>query len=708
MEDRGKKMQKLIVIRTNKEVQELLLYLQDKEYIAMDTETTGLTEDAEIIGYSLCAEPEVGYYVVVAYWDTEDKSLKYLETKETAPEVMKALANKKLVMHNGTFDTRMTMRNYGVELIDALFCDTMELSHLLDENRRVGLKELGAAYYGSDAKKEQTEMKESVAANGGTLTKDNYEMYKADSELMAKYGAKDAILTYNLFYEMLPELYKEGMDKFFFEEESMPLLKGPTNELNSVGLRVDQDRLRILKKELELETLELKSFVYKEIDQYVKEKYPAKKPKDTFNIGSGAQLSWLLFDKLGNNFVKVSNAGQELIKSLGVRIPYTVKDKKYLIEVVKSSKDISWREKGEVWDKKTRKYKGAAKVKDYWNYLSTDKVVLARFAQKYKWVEKLIQYKKLTKILNTYVEGIERQLRYGIIRPSFLQHGTTSGRYSSKNPNFQNLPRDDKRVKACIIPRPGKVFVGADYSQLEPRVFASYSQDERLLDCFATGKDFYSVIGMEIFNKPSCSLYKNEANFFGKLYEDARNKTKVVALSATYGTTANKMAPGLGVEKDEAQTIINNYFHKFPSVEVMMLEAHELVKKQGYVESLFGRKRRIPEAKNINNMYGNCVHSELPYSARNLLNLAVNHRIQSTGASIMNRSAVAFHDLCKKYKVDAKIILQVHDEVVVECDQEEGEMVASLLKWCMENTVKIPGVDLVAEPKIGNNLAELK
>lgn len=105
------------------------------------------------------------------------------------------------------------------------------------------------------------------------------------------------------------------------------------------------------------------------------------------------------------------------------------------------------------------------------------------------------------KLLSTYVEGIEERLQYGIIKPSYLQHGTMTGRYACRNPNFQNLPRDDQRIKQCVTARPGKVFVSADFSQLEPRTFASYSQDPRLMSAFDGTSDFYSVIGVEVYDK---------------------------------------------------------------------------------------------------------------------------------------------------------------------------------------------------------------
>jgi DNA polymerase-1 len=286
--------------------------------------------------------------------------------------------------------------------------------------------------------------------------------------------------------------------------------------------------------------------------------------------------------------------------------------------------------------------------------------------------------------------------------------------HNCKAPNFQNLPREDKRVKSCIVARPGKVFVAADMSQLEPRVFASVSQDERLMKCFDTGDDFYSVIGTEVFDKKDCTLQKHGDKFFGKKYPDLRHKSKTVSLSSTYGTTANKMAPVLGIDKQEAQQIIDNYFAKFPHVETMMLGSHEEAKKNGYVTTMFGRKRRIPEAMEIEKKFGNVSHSELPYEARNLLNLACNHKIQSAGASIMNRSATAFCHMVDSLAendprwAEVKLVLQVHDSLVAESPEEIAEDVSAILKDALENTVQLKGVALQADPVICKSLAEEK
>jgi DNA polymerase I-like protein with 3'-5' exonuclease and polymerase domains len=699
-------METLKVLRTIDEVLVLIEYLKDKDFIAFDCETTGVSESSEIIGYSVCADPELAYYIVTAEWDFASQKLNYLETKEISTNFFSHLVDKSLIGHNAIFDCKMIERNYGVNLIQSIHTDTMILGHLLDENRSNGLKELGVSIFGEDADKEQKIMKESVAKNGGVLTKAKYELYKADSELIGLYGAKDTILTLKLFYHLVPQLYEEKLDAFFYEDESMPLLRGPMYDLNTTGLKVDTEALSKLRADIVSQCAELKSFIYKEISSIVSEEYPGTTKTNKFSITSNHQLSWLLYNKLGNVFTGLTDAGKDLCAGLGIKIPYSNADKHRFIAQIEERQ-------GEIWEQasfnpKTKKMGRPKKIGKYWTYLSADKEALGVFAKKYKWVEKLLEHSKAEKILNTYVTGIQDKLEYGIIRPSFLQHGTLSGRFSGKSPNFQQLPRDDRRIKSCIVSRPGRVFIGADYSQLEPRIFASISQDPILLECFRSGKDFYSVVGMPIFGKTDCSEYKNDPNAFAKKYEDLRNISKQFALATPYGTGAFQQSRKLKLPVEECQDIIDRYFGAYPNVEQMMLDSHEQAKTTGRVQSLFGRVRRLPGALEIIPVYGDTKHGKLPSEARTLLNQAVNFRMQSAAASIVNRAAIKFYSYCKEIGSDAKLVMQIHDEVVVECREEEAQNIAALLKDAMENTTKLPGVDLIAEPKIGKNLATCK
>lgn len=736
--------EQLIVIRTLDQLKELSHYISDKDFLAFDIETCGVEKGSEIIGFSVCADTEVAYYVVLAEWvpfreqydtpctsckdgivDVEDDDgyamgeyeqcsyclgtkiikaehpsgeMRYLETREVAARWLFLLQGKKLVAHNAVFDCSMISDSFGVSLIESVHTDTMLLAHLLDENRPVGLKDLGVSIFGEDAAKEQAEMKASVAANGGVLTKANYELYKADSNLIGRYGAKDTILTLKLFYHLVPQLYEQGLNKFFYEEETMPLLRSATYELNTEGLKIDTDRLAKLRCELEADIMEAKAFIYKEITPLVKDKYPGTGKTNVFNIGSGQQLAWLLFERLGQPFHALTDEGKVVCKFLGLKLPYALAAKREFIRDCVASK-------GQTYEPP----KGGKRPKtigDWWKYVKADKETLAKYADKYQWVKKFQTYNKDLKLLNTYVTGIQERMKYGVVHSSFLQHGTTSGRYSSRNPNLQNIPRDDKRIKQCIVAREGEVLVGADQSQLEVRVFAAMSQDAPLLASFKTGEDFYSVIGMTVFGKTDCTPYKEGSpDAFGVKYKRLRDIAKVVALSATYGTTAPKMAVAIGKPIEEAQEIIDDYFSSFPGVKKFQLDSHAHAKEHGHVKSYFGRIRRIPEAKKIPKR---ATHESLPYEQRNLLNLAVNHPIQGTAANTMNRCSIRFCQLVKERGLkNVKLICQVHDSLVARCPKELGDEVAAIMEEAMTNTVSLPGVDFEAKPKIGHSMADV-
>lgn len=689
--------EKLIIIDDIAGLEDLKNYLVDFDYVAFDTETTGVSSSSEIIGFSVCAEEDKAFYVILSRWDTQAEKLVYTGIKEAASEVIRMLVDRKLIMHNCIFDCRMVERDFKISLIQSVHTDTMILAHLLDENRPAGLKPLASLFYGVDSIDEQAVMKASVTANGGTLTKDSYQMYKADSLLMAKYGAKDAILTYKLFQDLVVNLYEQGLDKFFYEDESMPLLKGPAYDLNTTGVKVDQEALLKLKKQLEAESEEARAFIYKEIAPHVAEKYPGTNKRNVFNVGSSQQLSWLLFGAMRLEFHTLTDSGKEVCKHLGLKNPYTYAQKRHFIDTCQMAT-------GQMYFPDGGK---AKKVKEPWAYLACDKESLSKHSDRIEWVKVLLSYQKKQKILNTYVNGIEDRVEYGVIRPSFLMHGTTSGRFSSRDPNLQNLPRDDQRVKECLVARPGKVFVGADYSQLEPRVFAYMSGDADLKSSFTSADDFYSTVGMKVFNKTDCIPRKEGSpDAFGIKYKSLRHLSKIIALASTYGATSYQLMKTTGKSAEDTQLDIDNYFESFPKVAEMMLNSHKEAKEHGFVQNLFGRPRRMPNAKLITKRYGDTFHKDLPYEIRNQLNLAMNHKIQSTGASIVNRAMIAFHNNCKKAQIDCKLVSQIHDELVVECREQDAEEVSLLLQDAMENSTILDGVPLEAVPRVTRNLAK--
>lgn len=695
----------LNVIRKPQVINSLCEYLKDYTYIAYDCETTGLHHTSEIIGFSVCASEDRADYVILAAWNAETKQLDYYpENLAASLKLIEILKTKQLIMHNATYDCIMAESYFKIRLIDSLHTCTMTLAHLLNENRRIGLKELAKAYFGADAADEAAEMKASVIANGGVLTKAVYEMFKCDPQIMGKYGAKDALLTYKLFLTLVPELYEQKLEDFFYELESMPLLRTATYDLNSTGLKIDMQKLTELKKQLEAEVLTAKHYINQETNAHTKAKYPGTSKKNVFNIGSNAQLSWLLFGQLNLEFSTLTKEGKVACKALGLKLPYTFVQKRNFI-------DICLRDAGRVYQPAVKgllKNTRDKKIKEPWGYITVDKDTLKKLAHKYKWIEILLEMQKKQKLLGTYIKGIEERVKYGIIHPSFLQTGTSSGRYSSRAPNWQNLPRDDKRIKELVIARPGKVFVGADYSQLEPRVFAYYSKDPGLMAAFDGTTDFYSVVGMRVHDKTDCTPQKDGSpDAFGIKYKSLRDSAKTITLATAYGATAWQLMKSTGKSEQDTQQDVDNYLEAFPGVKTMMLEAHVLAKKHGQVVSLFGRPRRMPDAKKIDKIYGRVDHADLPYEARSMLNLACNHRIQSSGASIVNRAMIqAYYDF-KAWCIDCRIVCQVHDSVIVECDEQDAENVSILLQNALETTTLLEGVPLEAVPKVGINFAQV-
>ena len=698
-------METLKVIDSLQGIDEVLKVIESNDYVAFDIETTGLRADSDVIGISIAADEDAAYYIILSKWNKETQTLEHLPTRQAMPTIIQSLSKTQLVAHNGVFDCVFLHRRFGgPRLIESLHTDTMVLAHLLDENRRVGLKELAAKAFGEASTDEQKLMKESIVNNGGEATKVTYELYKADPYLIGKYGAKDALLTFKLFLQMVPQLYEQGLDKFFYEDESMPLLRGPTYDMNTTGIRVDVKELEKLKLSLMADMAEAKDFIYREIAPAIAEKYPGTTKKNVFNISSNPQLSWLVFGQYGLEFGTLTDEGKVVCRALGMKIPYSKVAKRDFIEKCKQNE-------GQVYQPSAITTQGALrekKVKAPWSYLSCDKDALERHSRAFKWIEKLLEYQKMAKLLSTYVEGIGERIEYGVIHPSFLQHGTTSGRYSSRDPNFQNLPRKDKRIKKCMISRPNRTFVGADYSQLEPRVFAYVSNDENLLNAFKSGDDFYSTIGMKVYDKTDCTPQKEGSpDAFGVKYPELRDLSKVIALATVYGATSFQLSKTTKKSPDDTQQDINNYLENFPGVAKMMAESHKLAKEHGQVVNIFGRPRRIPDATKIDRVYGQVEREDLPYNIRSLLNLSTNHRIQSSAASIVNRSAIKFHDMIRRARIDAQIVCQVHDSLVVECPETDAEQVAQILQTAMETAVDLKTIKLEAIPKIGKTFAEV-
>ena len=272
------KVYKIITDQTG--VVELANYIKNGNIIAYDIETTTINpRNGKIIGFSVSANLNEGYYFPTRIWDTELESLVDLEIggkkcDEIAKQLISMLKGKKLVMHNGSFDIRYTKNFYGIDLRDNLYCDTMLLTHTLREDGPFGLKAIAVELQnelGLDVEKEANEeqilMKENIKKNGGSVSKENYELFKADMTLLGNYAAADTDLTLRVMTYFLPMLQEQGLSDFFFVEEVMPLYKTVTIQMEETGTELDMELINKVKSDITTDMTRLEQEVIDELMQ---------------------------------------------------------------------------------------------------------------------------------------------------------------------------------------------------------------------------------------------------------------------------------------------------------------------------------------------------------------------------------------------------------------------------------------------------------
>lgn len=366
-----------------------------------------------------------------------------------------------------------------------------------------------------------------------------------------------------------------------------------------------------------------------------------------------------------------------------------------------------------------------------------DDEFLSAMALKYDWVKKLQRLNSLNKIKSTYVDRFLEEQENGIFYPSFYQHRTTSGRYSG---DFQQLPRikneeeepDEvvreftSRIRNFFIAGVGKKFVDADYSSLEVVVFADDAEDEPLLNIIKNKEDFYSRLAILVYDLPEYSADKSSPIFLKKHRPEIRQAAKAFALGIRYGLGEYKLHKDLNITQQEAKRIVDSYFSSFPKLKSRMDDLQDSARRLGYVKSKAGRIRHLPEIPKIIDKWGECIlngldlwkeWNEYPeqYEAakrdarvlNNLLNNALNFPIQSFAASIVNRASIRLSKQFRKDGINAYIAANVHDEILVRCDENCVDIVKQYMREYMENTTTLL-VPLEAEPIVGDRYGEVK
>jgi len=713
---------------------------------AYDVETDGLdTRNGTIIGFGI-SNGLKGFYFCHKYW--KDGKLNEALTKDECLVILNLLKNKKLIMWNGSFDTRFTLNYFGVNLIDSLHIEGMLAKHTVDEEPPFKLKDVGVKIYGEQERREQLDLFESIKKNGGS--KNQY--YRADLHIMGNYCIKDCHLTFRLAFYYVTQMDKH-LHSFFFKHEVMPLYKEVTIPMELLGIPLDIKNLKLQQTNITVDINKLEEQIQNLIAPllgevfepwYLEKNYPPRRtgpfaqalckyadlplPK----TGSGAfSLAGKALESLPDSIYKTFLSGGEDIVLWSRDFSHIVKDIQLtMVEGDMFNLQSNHHMKKLFFDtlkEEAKSYteKGNPQINDEF---------LDAMAEKYEWAKLLKEYNKLTKIKSTYIDRFLNESEDGIFYPSFFQHRTISGRYGS---NLQQLPRPleegqaselvikyNNEIRKNFIAGVNHVFIDSDYESLEPHVFAYVSGDKGLKDIFHSGCDFYSTIAIATEKLDGVSAFKKDNNYLGRKDKLTRQRAKAYALGIPYGLGAYGLSKLIDVDKGDAGLLIENYLNAYPKLRQWMKTTDEIVKKKGQVKSEAGRVRHMPKAPKIWEANGEEIldslklwtkwhdnprkYQEMKLTAREMrkfLNNGKNFQIQSLAASITNRACIAIARELKRKGVDGHIVAQIHDQIIVRVPKDVAEKWRKTVQFQMENVYKL-SLPLKAPAQIASNFYE--
>ena len=764
---------KFHTVRDKDTARKMFDHIKESSIIAVDTETNSLEpQTGKIIGFSVSGEVGVGFYIPTLEYSYSTDSLQECSIEGTSAHdvavmLLKSLKGKKLVFHNGSFDIRFINNFYKVNLLDDLYCDTVLLVHTVREEGAFGFgnpfglksiakmvqEEIGLDI-DSEANEEQLELKASIVSNGGSVTKDNYEIFKADMEILSKYACADTDLTLRLYYHFSEILEDEDLGKFFYEDEVMPIYREVTIPMEMYGIKLDVDYMKATREAITEDMIDLRAKVIKTLmDTDEAKLWAMNKALEEFPPKQKGRWGNKLCDLYGLNLPVSEKTGKYSLSKKNIEVLPDSKYKTFLLEgessvldkfeILKVSLELCKdKNEGEYININSKKHLSEV----VFNYMGveplskTDKGapqfndnMVKELSNSMEWANKLRVFNKLTKIRSTYIDRFLEGRVGDRFYPYFKQHGTVTGRYGS---DLQQLPRPiedpqegdliaeyTNRIRGFFIADEGYHFIDADYESLEPHIFASVSNDEGLQEIFQKGHDFYSTVAIRTENLKDVSADKKASNYLKKVDAGKRQTAKAYALGLAYGMSAYALAQTLEVSQKEAKRLVDGYMSGFPGVSSWIEESHKFFHENGYVKNMVGRVRHLNDGFNVYSRYGSDimnwgfrkdleeVHGEELVTKwyrdyKNARNSSQNFQIQSLAASVVNRAALAINREFKKRGWDAIVVAQIHDQLVVHANDNVLEQAASLVQHLMETTTKLRGVTLKSPPEISSNLRD--
>jgi DNA polymerase I-like protein with 3'-5' exonuclease and polymerase domains len=700
------RLDRMELVTSEERIDQYLDKVLDNGILAVDTETNGLDRiDGKIAGICLYTPGEKGIYIPVGH-------VSYMTNMELKNNVSKEFMrnffevcnkeNIKYVLQNSKYDMHILYWMIGVKIVP--YWDTLIGGYLLNENEPHGLKVLWQKYCTGES---------AEVGKFGELF-NGIEFNKIPPDVGYMYAAFDPIMTYELYefqYKYLDRdgdcCYKKGLERVadVFRNIEMPLIE-VVFDMEAQGVDIDTDLAQQLKQRyttyMDNALNEFNTQVAQLDEQGVfndlRVKHPDKYNKISelgevnINIGSNQQLVILFYDVLKLDPPKGQRSvGEEQLKQLNHPL-----------------------------------------------------------------VNSILEYRGMSKLLSTYIDAIPDHIskRTGKLHAHFNQYGAKTGRFSSSNPNLQNIPSKTKKlsdgtvidaghdIRQMFIAGEGNVIIGGDFSQQEPRCLAHMSGDKHMIQAYLDGKDLYSTIASKLYNQPyeECKEFRPDGtvNPEGK---NRRSSVKPILLGIMYGRGVTSIAEQMNISKEEAQQVINDFYDQFPNVKGFVDFAQENAREYGFVETAWGRKRRLPnmqldpieitvENPNLVDTFNPLdftggstteVSDEVYFKYLKLMRKAfgkeakekikqmakdegyklvdnggyiadaqrqcVNSIIQGSAADMTKIAMIQIHDNKRLQELGYKLIIPVHDEVLGVCPKENAKEVRDILEHIMVHVV---------------------
>jgi DNA polymerase-1 len=606
---------KFSCIQTLDDLRNAIAAIQSVGYVAIDTETNGLsTSTCNLIGISLAWNTEGGVYIPLNHKDADGVRIPgQLSIDDIRPLLLAILQSSGILKigHNIKFDAEV-LANHDLPL-DSTLSDTIVMSYTLDMGRHNhGLDELALKYFNYS----MISYKEAIATAPKLNRKEpTFDYVSIDTA--TNYAAEDAWITLMLHDVLKKRLIDEKCTGLYhsLDRPLIPVIIAMELE----GVKIDTDYLNQLTKTFENNCKQLEHHVFQLAGQ-------------EFNLGSPKQLSEILFETLNlPNDQKKGKSG----------------------------------------------------------HYSTDSDVLESLAfQGHQIAEHLLSWRQYNKLINTYTRLLPEKInpKTGRIHTNFGLTITTTGRLSSSDPNLQNIPirtEAGRLIRKAFIADQGYKIVSFDYSQIELRLLAHIADIHELKEAFLHNLDIHTLTASHVLGIP-----------VDHITPDQRRSAKAINFGIIYGISSFGLSNQLGVSKSQAQSYIDAYFQRYPGIKAYMDTTVQHARSHGYVTTLFGHKAYIKGLEDRN------------YAMRNYAERqAINAPIQGSNADIIKKAMIQIFDQITRHTLSAKMLLQVHDELVFEIPEQNVETEVPMIKSIMENAAKL-SVPIVVDCGIANNWAE--